>query len=249
MDCSRNTVRWWTTGSASRADDDVDAKTPYPYLEKLISLGTGEAFLGAVRDAKARYFRAAGEVFEDDPFFESRMNAFLEYYLFDYPAGPGGKSTTALVIERGRETLAPDELVAFAGFDRGIHSVFELRRKSGEVLHVVNLYDDEKYEVFERRTLAGLDRSDIFEARLLPFGDRLHFSNAFVFHPKEVRKFVVAELKAFRAQGAPEPTPVVHRLAYLRLKFDRFRRVDAAKIYSRETMAQLETEAKREAES
>lgn len=225
----------------------MDAKTPYHYLEKLIALGTGEAYLEAVRDAKARYFRTAGEVYEDDPFFEARMNCFLEYYLFDYPAGPGGKSTAALVIERGREALAPDELVAFAGFDRGIHSVFELRKKAGDVLHVANLYDGEKYEVFERRTLAGLDKSDIFEARLLPFGDKLHFSNAFVFHPKEVKKFVVGELKAFKEEGHPEPTPVVHRLAYLRLKFDRFRRVDAAKIYSRETMAQIETESKREA--
>lgn len=221
-------------------------KTPYHYLEKLIAHGTGETYLEAVREAKARYFRAAGEVFEDDPFFEQRMNCFLEYYLFDYPAGAGGKSTTALVIERGRTSLAPDELVAFAGFDRGIHSIFEFRKKSGDILYVTNLYDGEKYEVFERRTLAGLDKSDILESRLLPFGDRLHFSNAFVFHPKEVKKFVMGELKSFKEQGHPKPTPVVHRLAYLRLKFDRFRRVDAAKIYSRETMSQIEAESKRD---
>ena len=225
----------------------ADTKTPYQYLEKLVALGTGEGYLEAVRDSKSRYFRAAGEVFEDDPYFEPRMNCFLEYYLFDYAAGPGGKSTTALVIERGKATLAPDELVAFAGFDRSIHSVFELKKKAGDLLHVTNLYDGENYEVFERRTLAGLDKSDIFEARLLPFGDRLHFSNAFVFHPKEVKKFVVGELKAYKEQGHPKPTAVVHRLAYLRLKFDRFRRVDAAKIYSRETMSQIEAESKREA--
>lgn len=224
----------------------METKSPYQYLEKLVALGTGEGYLEAVRDAKARYFRVAGEVFEDDPFFEQRMNCFLEYYLFDYSAGPGGKSTTALVIERGKETLSADELVAFAGFDRSIHSVFELKKKSGDLLHVVNLYDGENYEVFERRTLAGLDKSDIFEARLMPFGDKLHFSNAFVFHPKEVKKFVVTELKSFKEQGHPKPTAVVHRLAYLRLKFDRFRRVDAAKIYSRETMAQVESEQKRE---
>jgi hypothetical protein len=224
----------------------LETKSPYQHLEKLVALGTGEGYLDAVRDAKARYFRAAGEVFEDDPFFEPRMNCFLEYYLFDFSAGPGGKSTTALVIERGKETLSADELVAFAGFDRSIHSIFEFKKKAGDLLHVVNLYDGENYEVFERRTLAGLDKSDIFEARLLPFGDKLHFSNAFVFHPKEVKKFVVAELKTFKEQGPPKPTGVVHRLAYLRLKFDRFRRVDAAKIYSRETMAQVESEQKRE---
>ena len=224
----------------------ADSKTPYHYLEKLIALGTGDEYREPIREAKAKYFRAAGEVFEDDPFFEQRMNCFLEYYLFDYSAGPGGKSTTALVIERGKATLAPEELVAFAGFDRGIHSVFELRKKSGDILHVNNLYDGEKYEVFERRTLAGLDKSDIFEARLLPFGERLHFSNAFVFHPKEVKKFVVTELKSFKEQGQPKPTPVLHRLAYIRLKFDRERRADAAKIYSRDTMARIETDSKRE---
>ena len=224
----------------------MESKTPYHYLEKLTAVGTGDGYLEAVRNAKARYFRAAGEVFEDDPFFEQRMNCFVEYYLFDFPAAPGGKSTTALVIERGKADLAPDELVAFAGFDRSIHSIFEFKKKKGETLTVVNLYDGEKYEVFERRTLAGLEKSDIFEARLLPFGDRLHFSNAFVFHPKEVKKFVMAELKNHKGQGAPKPTGVVHRLAYLRLKFDRFRRVDAAKIYSRETMAQIESEQKRE---
>ena len=77
MDCSRSTVAWWTTGSASRAKT-VETKTPYQYLEKLVALATGEGYLESVRDAKARYFRAAGEVFEDDPFFEPRMNCFIE---------------------------------------------------------------------------------------------------------------------------------------------------------------------------
>lgn len=229
-----------------------DAKTPYPYLEKLIALGTADAYAEPLREAKMRYFRATGEVYEDDPFFEPRMNGFLEYYLFDWPAGAGGKSTTALVIERGRATLPPDELVAFAGFDRGIHSIFEFKKKKGELITVVNLYDDEQYVVSERRALAGLDKSDIFEARLLPFGDKLHFSNAFVFHPREVKKFIVGELKLARAEGHPKPTPAIQRMAYLRLRFDRFathtgRRVDATRVYSRETVAQIEADQKREA--
>ncbi len=221
-----------------------DAQT-YQYLEKLTQTATGEDYLDAVREAKSRYFRATGEVFEDDPFFEQRMNGFVEYYLFDWPAGPGGKSTTASIIDKGKFTLPPDELVAFAGFDRNIHSIFEYKKKKGELVTVLNLYDDEKYEVHERRVLAGLDKGDLFEARLLPLGDLLHFSNAFVFHPKTVRKFIVLEMKSARATHVPRPTGMIHRLAYLRLKFDRFRRVDVQKIYSRETMVQVEAEARR----
>lgn len=214
---------------------------PYQYLDRLISLATGEAFLAQVREAKARYFRATGEVFEDDPFFEQRMNGFLEYYLFDWPAGPGGKSTTALIIERGKEKLPPDDLVAFAGFERNVHSVFEFKKKKGDTVTCLNLFDDEKYQVHERRTLAGLEKGDVFESRLLPFGDRLYFSNAFVFHPRSVRKFVLGLLKEAR-KSVGDPAPAVQRLAYLRLKFDRMKRVDVAKVYSRETLAQIERE-------
>ena len=215
---------------------------PYEYLDKLVAIGTGEPYLESVREAKAKYFREAGEVFEDDAFFEQRMNSFLEYYLFDWPAAAGGKSTTALVIERGRDRLPPDELVAFAGFDRNVHSIFELKKKKGEDVLVLNLLDGEKYEVHERRQLAGMEKGDLFEARLLPFGDKLHFSRAFVHHPKTVRKFIVTEMKAMKEPGA-KPLALIHRLAYLRLKFDRMRRVDAVKIYSRETMAQIERES------
>lgn len=224
----------------------VNDATAYQYLDKLVAIATGETYMDAVREAKQRYFRATGEVFEDDPFFEQRMNGFIEYYLFDWPAAPGGKSTTAVTIERGRETLPADELVAFAGFDRNVHSIFEYRKTKGEKVQVTSLYDDEVYEVHERRALAGLDKGDLFDARLLPFGDKLHFSNAFVFHPKSVKKFIVAELKAARKEGVGRPTGLLHRMAYLRLKFDRFRRVDVAKIYSRETLEQLEAEARRE---
>jgi hypothetical protein len=217
-----------------------DSQT-YQYLEKLTSIATAESYLDAVREAKARYFRATGEVFEDDSFFEPRMNGFLEYYLFDWPAAPGGKSSTAVVIERGRASLPPDELVAYAGFDRNVHAIFEFKKKKGEIVTVLNLYDDEKYEVHERRTLAGLEKGDVFEARLLPFGDKLHFSNAFVFHPRAVRKFVISELKNAR-KAVGKPTAAIHRLAYLRLRFDRLRRVDVEKIYSKETIALIERE-------
>ena len=234
--------------AAVESDSIVSDAAPYQYLEKLIALATGEAYLDAVREAKARYFRATGEVFEDDPFFEQRMNGFLEFYLFDWTAAAGGKSTAAVIIEKGRQTLPPDELVAFAGFDRSVHSVFEYKKKKADKVHVQNLFDDEVYEVHERRALAGLEKADIFEARLLPFGDKLHFSNAFVFHPKAVKKFLVTEMKEARKQGAARATALTHRMAYLRLRFERFRRVDVLKIYSRESMEQIDSEMKREAE-
>lgn len=224
----------------------TDAQT-YQYLDKLIALATGDQFLDAVREAKGRYFRATGEVFEDDPFFEQRMNGFVEYYLFDWEAAPGGKSTTAVILSREQAVLPPDELVAFGGFDRNVHSIFEFKKKKGDLVTVLNLYDDETYQVYERRALAGLEKGDIFDARLLPFGDKLHFSNAFVFHPKAVRKFIAAELKIARKTGIGRPTDVLHRMAYLRLRFDRFRRVDVTKIYSKETMDQIDAEIRREA--
>ena len=57
-----------------------------------------------------------------------------------------------------------------------------------------------RHEVVERRSLVALAKGDILEARLLPHEGKLHFSRAFVYHPREVRKAILKEAK--RRSGA-----------------------------------------------
>lgn len=217
----------------------------YEHLDRLVELATAEPYLERIRTAKARYFRVTGEVFEEDDFYEVRMKGFIEYYLFDYGEDANGPGTIDLVLEDHKNSLNAKEVDTFLKFSRGVHSIFELRKLKSGALILRNLWDNENYEVSERRALAGVQRKDLFEARLLPYEDKLYFSYAFVFHPKEVRKFIVAEIKQAKAKAGTRMLPVIHKLAYLRLKFDRYRGMDARKVYSEEAARQLEALAEK----
>lgn len=204
-----------------------------PYLEKLIAWSSADERKEELLRAKAEYFAAAGEIFEDDRSFDTRMGIFLEYFLFDRKLG--GTDTTpaeAYLAALGPEVPA-EEREAFANFTRTVHGVFEVRKlvtKTG--LKVRELVTGEEYEVFERRGLVGLQKGDLLEARLIPHGDHLLFSGYFVYHPREVQKLVVKELKRRKKAGAlPTPGAFAHELAKMALKLERYRNVAVENIY------------------
>ena len=49
---------------------------------------------------------------------------------------------------------------------------------------VRDLFTEKEAQVHERRTLAGLGRGDLIEARLIPLDGRPLFSPAFCYHPR-----------------------------------------------------------------
>ena len=73
---------------------------------------------------------------------------------------------------------------------------------------------------------------------MLPYEDRLYFSNAFVFHPKQVKKFIVRIIKDAQSEQGDRRLVTLHQLAHLRLKFDRYHGMNAVQVYSDETIRQ-----------
>jgi hypothetical protein len=210
----------------------------YEHLDKLIELATAEGHLERVRDAKEQFFQATGNVYEEDDFYEARMRGFIEFYLFDYRGSQSVPNTIDLVLEEHGAELSAKEVDTFKKFRRGEHSIFELKKVKGDLLVVRNLWNRETFDVTERRQMHGVQKKDLFEARILPYEDHYFFSYAFVFHPKEVRKFILKQLAAVEREY--ELLDAIQRLAYLRLKFDRYRGMDARRIYSEEAAQQLE---------
>jgi hypothetical protein len=87
------------------------------------------------------------------------------------------------------------------------------------------------YSVFERRKPAGVESGDLIEARLiLTADDKLMFSPAFCFHPREAKRQIMKLVNQHKKRGLPAQE-LVFRLAYLRLKVDRYKHVTADKIY------------------
>lgn len=190
--------------------------------------------------AREEWFARVGEPHEEDKSFEARMNGFLEHFLFDFR--PDGVHTCLEVhLRDAGGDLTTDDRGALRDLGRGRHALFEVRRIQPGVLEVEDVLADERFPVVERRAVVALAKGDLIEARLLPFDGKMHFSRAFVYHPREVRKAILREAKRIRKEagpvGAPDVDEFLARLSRMALRYERYRNVRVEAIYDFDTPA------------
>ena len=204
----------------------------HSYLEQLTTFATSEEPKSDLIAAKAEYFRLTGDVYEDDKSFEMRMASFLDYFLFDRIHPDTGKTPAVEYLERISKEGTGDEVAPFRMFTETLHSLFEVRKLSKGAVKLREPFSGVDYEVTERRQLAGLEKGDVLEARLIPFNGHLLFSSAFCYHPRPATKPILKEIKR-RKKKEPERTPkeMAWECAKMALKVDRYRQVTVEKIY------------------
>ena len=203
-----------------------------PYIDRLTTFVSAAEFESELVSAKRDYFRKTGEVFEDDELFEMRMSSFFEWFLFDYRLAAVSLTPAELFVEREQANLSEEDRVHYRNLSHTQHSLFEVGKLKPETIHLKDVFSGKPVQVFERRKPVGIDSGDILEARLLRSNDdKLMFSPAFVFHPRDARRRILKMVKAHKKSGLP-PEDLIYRLAYLRLKLDRYKHVRAETIYS-----------------
>jgi hypothetical protein len=202
--------------------------------ERLVAWGSAESRQGWILAARREHFARHGEPHEEDPSFEARMNGLLDFFAFDFR--PDGASTTLeLFLRDGAADVAAEDRASLVDLALGVHALFEVRRvRAGEV-RVRDVFSGEEHDVSERRAAAGLEKGDLIEARLLPWEGRLHFSPAFLFHPRPLRKRILDEVKRrLRAAGKgakPDVEDFLALLARMALRLERYRNARAESIY------------------
>jgi hypothetical protein len=203
--------------------------------ERLLSWATAEPRKEELLAAKRAHFERYGEPHEEDRSYEVRLNGMLDHYLYDHRPAGGTGTTVERFIEAEGPTLAPDELAAYRDLAANVHGLFEVRRiRDGEV-RLRDAFSGKDHDVTERRQVAGLEKGDLLEARLLPYAGALFFSGAFLYHPREARKAVLAEVKRLKKAagkgGEPDVKAFLGLLSRMALKLERYRNVRLESIY------------------
>jgi hypothetical protein len=189
-------------------------------------------------EAKKEYFaRTGGEVHEDDRCFEQRMQAFFNWYLFDRKRG-SDTPVQQFLQERGPSLSVIDKDVML-GFIHSRLGLYEYRGQRGIIrrpkqgqVRVMDVVTGEKFNVTERRQMHGLEIGDLFEARLVPVHGAYHFSSSFTYHPREVKRTILREVKRRRKQGPVDVRAFVWDLEKMSLQADRFKNVSIENIYN-----------------
>ncbi len=202
--------------------------------ERLLSWATAEPRKDALLAARREYFERYGEPHEEDRSYEVRLNGMLDHYLYDFRP-PGGTGTTLeRFLEAEAHALSPEDLRAYRDLASNVHGLFEVRKIGDAQVRLRDVFTSADHDVTERRQVAGLEKGDLLEARLLPFDGALLFSGAFLYHPREARKPILAEVKRVRKAGKDHPPDVKAFLATLgqmAMKLERYRNVRLESIY------------------
>jgi hypothetical protein len=212
----------------------MDSSSPsfQPYLDELTAFASRDSRREDLLAAKAEYFRNTGEVFEDDKAFELRLASFLDYYLFDRVSPLTGRTPAQELLMEKQALSSPEDAAAFRSFTETVHGLFEVRKLAKGLVRLRELFSGKDFDVTERRPIAGLEKGDVLEARLIPFDGALLFSQAFVFHPREAGKSIRAEVKR-RKKKEPERAPVelTWECARRALKVERYRQLPVERLY------------------
>jgi hypothetical protein len=203
--------------------------------ERLLAWATADARKDELLAAKREHFERHGEPHEEDRSYEARLNGMLDHYLYDFRPSGGTGTTLERFVEADGPALTPEELAAYRDLAAGLHGLFEVRKIRDGRLVLRDVFTGKDHDVTERRNVAGLDKGDLLEARLLPFRGELYFSGAFLYHPREVRKAILAEVKRLKKEagrgGAPDVSAFLGQLARMAMKLERYRNVRLESIY------------------
>ncbi|MBN2493590.1 MAG: hypothetical protein JXR96_03270 [Deltaproteobacteria bacterium] len=196
----------------------------------LEEMGAG-TYVEEVKRARDEYFTLISELQDDDPSYERLTASFLNWYILDRPLGKLG---TPLQVFAARPELGEQERSACSRLAANIYSLFEVLRVEPGGVRLQDLFTLEEIRVGERRHLAGLERGDLLEARLVPLEDRLVFASGASLHPRQASGIIKAAVERSRLEGQPSPVELLRALQALSFRYvDRFReRVPADKVYA-----------------
>jgi hypothetical protein len=203
--------------------------------ETLLSWASADPHDPLLAAARKAHFDAYGEPHEEDKSFEQRMSAMLDSYLFDWRPGPGEPTALERFLAARHATLAPEVKAAFHALAANRHGLYEVRKLAAGLVRLRDVFTGEDLDVTERRAVAGLAKGDLLEARLMPYQGVLMFSGAFLYHPREARSKILAEVKRLKKaagrHGKPDVAALLAQLSRMAFKLERYRNVRLESIY------------------
>jgi hypothetical protein len=213
--------------------------------DKLLAWATSDARKAELLAARRDYFDRHGEPHEEDKSFETRMNGMLDHYLYDFRP-PGSTETTIEIFMRVMgPQLTTDELALYRLLAKSIHGLFEVKKIRPPEVRLRDIFTDVAHDVTERRQMVGLEKGDLLEARLLPFEGKLFFSGAFLYHPQEVRKTILGEVKRLKKAAGkgnqPDVESFIATLSRMAFKLERYRNIKVESLYDFRAEARVHT--------
>lgn len=200
-----------------------------------------EQYLGAVereavnsgladfRLARAEFHKLTGEFEETEPWFETRMTMFLDWYLLDRK-GPDGLTPNERYIRSHSKTLNAATLHQHQHLNCTLRSTFQILKKVGDELLLEDLIAGGQWKAKWTLPAVGITPDDVFNSRLILVAEELEIGRGAVLHPSDAHEAIFEIVD----RAAREHLPVDQTVYYLdkvKLKLDRYSNVKIRHVY------------------
>lgn len=199
----------------------------HDHLDKVLNLYTKGEFFADLKTAKDKYFSITGKLDEDKEEFESRMNCFNDWYIFQYRHEDGSK-----VIEEYIRSNQLDEELSQAMLNVN-HSLFEFSKISFRKQIVLkDILHDEKITLVKNHPNISLMEGDVFTGRVIKFKGEYYLLRGLCTLPQGVTSILKKQSKKVRkANSFEEELNFLLQLESLKTKAMHYSHIDPAKIF------------------
>lgn len=197
------------------------------HLDKVLGLYTQGSHFDELKSAKEKYFSITGKLDEDKEEFESRMNCFNDWYVFQYRQNDGSK-----VIEDYIRTNHLDVELSQALLNVN-HSLFEFSKvnfRKQIVLH--DILHDEKIVLVKSHPTISLMEGDVFTGRVIKFNGDYFLLRGLCILPQGVKSILKKQSKKVRKLNSfEEELNFLLQLENLKTKATHYSHIDPTKIF------------------
>ncbi len=185
--------------------------------------------IGDFRMAREEFHNLAGKFEDGEPWFELRMNMFLDWCLLDRP-GPDNMTPVARFLTVRGNDLNVEQKAQMEYLTVTQRSVFRLIEAKGDTLRLEDLARGGEWLVHSTLPTVGLSSRDILDARIVFFGGRPTVGRGIVLHPREAHEAINEIVDRAQTEHLP-PATLVNHLDKMRLKLDRYSNVRIKHVY------------------
>lgn len=199
----------------------------HDHLDKVLSLYTQGSFFEDLKEAKDKYFSITGKLDEDKEEFESRMNCFNDWYIFQFRHLDGSK-----VIEDYIRSNQLDVEISQALLNVN-HSLFEFSKINFRKQIVLkDILHDEKITLVKNHPTISLMEGDVFTGRVIKFKGDHYLLRGVCILPQGVKSILKKQSKKVRKQNSfEEELSYLLQLECFKTKAMHYSHIDPAKIF------------------
>lgn len=201
------------------------------YWERLVAFASEGKLGEEIRLARSQYFAQSGELHDDEPSFERRIEGFTEWYVFDYLVTDTKRSPLDLFLASQRGQISAAEIAVYEAMRGSRRSLFEYLKSKGSALWVRDLSSQTKLLVVELSPLVAVDKGDIIDARLVTFRGQTLCTASPIIHPADMRRPITKLVKQVRKKRPQDFDALRSALSLARLRCDRYRGVVNLRLY------------------